>query len=103
MSTTPDTKPLPSWLTLTDEGVSIAFKYKAQVNDITVDKLFMRAPCIRDNRKAQAVANGDREMHEFHLFASLTDCPVKDIEGLKERDYRRLQEGYFRLVEETEL
>jgi hypothetical protein len=103
MSTTPETKPLPAWLVMTDEGVNITLKYKATVNDITVDKLFMRAPCIRDNRKAQTVANGDRELHEFHLFASLTDCPVKDIEGFKERDYRRLQEGYFRLVEETEL
>lgn len=103
MSTTPVPKALPSWLAMTDEGVNITLKYKTQVNGMTVDKLFMRAPSIRDNRNAQAIANGDRELHEFHLFSSLTECPVKEIEGLKERDYRRLQEGYFRLVDETEL
>lgn len=96
-------KPLPSWLTETADGMCVVLKYKSEINSITVDRLTMRAPSIKDNRVAKEQAGGDNEKHEIILFATLTEAGVKDIEGLKERDYRRLQEGYFRLVNEDEL
>lgn len=96
-------KPLPSWLTETADGMCVALKYKSEINGITVDRLTMRAPSIKDNRVAKEQAGGDNEKHEINLFATLTESGVKDIEALKERDYRRLQEGYFRLVNEDEL
>ncbi|MBP5144245.1 phage tail assembly protein [Pseudomonas chlororaphis] len=37
------------------------------------------------------------------MFSSLTTIPAADLETLKYRDYRRLQAGYFRLVDEDEL
>jgi hypothetical protein len=103
MTQAADAKQLPSWLKETEQGMSITLKYKSTVNGITVDKLSMRAPSIKDNRTAKDLAGGDNEKHELNLFATLTEAHVNDIEALKERDYRRLQEGYFRLVSEDEL
>lgn len=98
-----EVKPLPSWLKETGTGMCITLKYKPTVNGITVDRLNMRAPSIKDTRIAREMSGGDDEKLELNLFASLTECHVNDLDGLKERDYRRLQAGYFRLVNEDEL
>lgn len=98
-----EVKQLPSWLKETEAGMCITLKYKPTVNGVTVDRLNMRAPSIKDTRIAREIANGDDEKLEMNLFASLTECHVNDLDGLMERDYRRLQAGYFRLVNEDEL
>ena len=58
---------------------------------------------MRDVRAAQAISGNDAEQREMSLFASLTEVGIKDLESLKLLDYQRVQEGYFRLVEESEL
>lgn len=101
--TTATDKKIPSWLTLTDEGVTITLRYPTELNHVKTDKLVMRAPTIRDVRAANAVSGGDAEKRELQLFSSLTEIPTADLEGLKVVDYTRVQEGYFRLVDEGEL
>lgn len=98
-----ETTPLPSWIVLTDSGAIITLKYPVEINTLKVDKVTMRAPCVRDTRAAAAAANGSPEAHELHLFCSLIEAGRDDLDRMKQRDYRRLQEGYFRLVEEDEL
>ncbi|MEE4139266.1 phage tail assembly protein [Pseudomonas viridiflava] len=98
-----DEKPLPSWVVLTDSGAVITLKYPVEINTVKVNKVTMRAPCVRDNRAAAAAANGSAEAHEIALFCSLIEAGKDDLDRMSERDYRRLQEGYFRLVSEDEL
>ena len=52
---------------------------------------------------AGAVSGGDAEKRELQLFSSLTEVAPNELEGLKVVDYNRVQEGYFRLVDESEL
>lgn len=101
--TTSTEKKIPTWLNLTDEGVTITLRYPTELNHVKTDKLVMRAPTIRDVRAANAVSGGDAEKRELQLFSSLTEIPTGDLEGLKVVDYTRVQEGYFRLVDEGEL
>lgn len=96
-------KTVPKYLTLTDEGVSVALRYPTEFGGVKVDTLFLRAPTVRDVRAASATSGGDAEKREMSLFSSLSQMGVKDLEGLKLIDYSRVQEGYFRLVEEDEL
>ncbi len=91
-------QPLPKWMELTEEGFRISLKYPTELNGVQVDRLTMRAPCVRDVRAAQAASNGDAEQREMSLFASLTQTPEADLMSLKMVDYLRLQAGYFRLV-----
>jgi hypothetical protein len=91
-------KPLPKWLELTEDGFRIGLKCPTELNGVQVDRLTMRAPCVRDVRAAQAASNGDAEQRELSLFASLTQTPEADLVTLKVVDYMRLQAGYFRLV-----
>jgi len=97
------TKPLPKWLVLTDEGVTVTLFYKANFNGVVVDKLTMRAPCVRDMEAAKAAGGGDYEKMEKSLFCSLLTATDVELAGLKFKDYNRLQAGYFRLVEEDDL
>jgi len=89
---------LPKWMELTEEGFRISLKYPTELNGVQVDRLTMRAPCVRDVRAAQAASNGDAEQRELSLFSSLTQTSEADLVGLKMVDYMRLQAGYFRLV-----
>lgn len=101
--TTLTEKKIPTWLTLTDEGVTVTLRYPTELNSIKTDKLFMRAPTVRDVRTAQATSGNDAEQREMQLFAGLAEVSVKDLECLKLLDYQRVQEGYFRLVSEDQL
>ena len=101
--TTHTEKKIPTWLTLTDEGVTVTLRYPTELNSIKTDKLFMRAPTVRDVRTAQATSGNDAEQREMQLFAGLAEVSVKDLESLKLLDYQRAQEGYFRLVSEDQL
>ena len=96
-------KKTPSWLVLTDEGVTVTLRYPTELNNVKTDKLVMRAPTVRDVRAAGAASGGDAEKRELQLFSSLTEVGTSDLEGLKVVDYQRVQEGYFRLVDEGEL
>lgn len=92
----------PSWLTVTCDSVTVILTRPAEVNGVTVAKLSLRAPTVRDIRNAQGGA-GDEEQRELNLFASLAEVGVKDLEALTVKDYTRLQTGYFRLVQDDEL
>ena len=101
--TTATEKKTPTWLNLTDEGVTVTLRYPTELNSIKTDKITLRAPTVRDVRTAQATSGNDAEQREMQLFASLAEVSVKDLECLKLLDYQRVQEGYFRLVNEDEL
>lgn len=103
MTQVAEKKQTPSWMSITDEGVKITLKYPTEINQVKVGDLFMRAPNVKQIRAASAVSNGDPEAREMSLFSSLTEAPEKDLGELKFLDYKRLQEGYFRMVEEDEL
>ena len=101
--TTATEKKTPAWLNLTDEGVTVTLRYPTELNSVKTDQITLRAPTVRDVRTAQATSGNDAEQREMHLFASLAEVSVKDLECLKLLDYQRVQEGYFRLVNEDEL
>ena len=45
-------KPLPKWLALNDDGVTVTLAYKANISGVLVDKVVMRAPSVRDMEAA---------------------------------------------------
>jgi len=94
---------MPKWLEITSEGFSITLKHPTELCHAMVDKVAMRSPTVREVSAAEMASNGDAEKRELMLFSSLTMIPVEDLRSLKYRDYRRLQAGYFRLVDEDEL
>lgn len=96
-------KPLPKYLELTADRVTVRLSAPAQFNGIVSDKISLRAPTVRDVRAAQATGGADDEQRELNLFASLAEVGVKDLEGLTLKDYNRLQAAYFRLVQDDEL
>ena len=95
-------KKLPSWLELTEEGATITLRRAADINQIKVNRLSMRAPTVKDVQMATVQAGGDAEKRELILFASLTDAGSNDLVALGIVDYSRIQAGYFRLVEDDE-
>lgn len=97
--TNPNT--LPEWLELSADGAVVTLKYPLEVDGMKRDKITMRAPCLRDLRAASATANGDQEQLEVNLLCSLTQIGDKDLGAIKTVDYKRLQEGYFRLDNEV--
>lgn len=95
--------PLPSWLVLSDDGVTVTLKHKANLNGVLTDKLMMRAPSVKDVMAAKIAGNGDHEKVELNLFCSLLTATETELTSLKYKDYMRLQAGYFRLVEEDDV
>ncbi|GAB7529388.1 phage tail assembly protein [Pseudomonas sp. 3A(2025)] len=93
-------KPLPKYLTLTDDGVIITLSKPIELNSVAQDRITMRAPTVRDVRLANKTAEDDEEQREVNLFASLTGVGVNDFDAMAVKDYTRLQAGYFRLVRE---
>jgi hypothetical protein len=87
----------PSWLSLTTDQVLVTLSCPSEINGVTVDKLALRSPTVRDVRAANRDAGGDDEQRELVLFAGLAGAPVADLEGLKLVDFNRLQAGYFRM------
>lgn len=96
-------KPLPKYLNLAANGVTVTLSKPTEFNGVLADKITLRAPTVRDIRAASTTAAGDEEQAELNLFASLAEVGVKDLEGLALKDYTRLQSGYFRLVQDDEL
>jgi len=96
-------KPLPAWLAVSADGVTVTLKYPANLGGLLQDRLTMRAPCVRDVRAAEAVGGGDYEKMEISLFSSLLTATEAELMALKLVDYKRLQAGYFRLVDEDDV
>lgn len=90
-----DINKIPTWLTLTDEAAQVTLSYPCDINGMKVDQLTLRNPTIREVRAAGALSGDDDELRELTLFATLAEAGVKDLEGLKVRDYKRLQTATF--------
>ncbi|MBK3440651.1 phage tail assembly protein [Pseudomonas lactis] len=95
--------PLPAWLSLTAEGVTVTLVHKANFNGVVLDKLTMRAPSVKDVMGAKAAGGGDYEKMELNMFCSLLEATEAELLSLKYKDYKRLSVGYFRLVEEDDM
>ncbi|MCF5056834.1 phage tail assembly protein [Pseudomonas proteolytica] len=95
-----DLKKLPAWLVVTADSATVTLSRPSEINSVVVDRLTLRSPTVREVRAANATAGGDDEAREMHLFASLSESGIKDLEGLKLTDYQRLQAAYFRLVQD---
>jgi hypothetical protein len=89
---------LPAWLVLNTENAVVTLSRPSEVNGVKVDSLVLRAPLVREVRAADRAAGDDDELRELQLFASLAEAGLKDLEGLKVVDYRRLQAAYSNLV-----
>jgi hypothetical protein len=96
-------KPLPAWLQVAADGVTITLKHKVELAGVQVERLTMRAPCVRDVRAATAAGGGDDEKMEMSLFSSLLAATEAELLALKYVDYLRVQAGYFRLVSEGDV
>ena len=92
---------MPSWLSITTDNVLVTLSCPSEINGVTVDKLALRSPTVRDVRSANREAGGDDEQRELVLFAELAGAPVADLEGLKLVDFNRLQAGYFRMDQDN--
>lgn len=103
MTQTNASKPLPSWLSLTDAGVTVTLKGTINIGGVVTDRLTMRTPTVRDDRAAIAAANGDAQVYEINLLCSLLQATEQELGALSTRNYKRLMAGYFRMDEEDEL
>lgn len=88
---------LPKWLQLNDGLASVTLSRPIQVAGVTVDRLTLREPTVKEMRAATLQSNGDDEELEMNLFCTLASVTKSDLEGLLMRDYRRLQTAYFRV------
>ena len=95
-------KNLPAWLSLSALGAVVTLTRPSKANSIDVEMLNLRNPTVREVRAADRAANGDDEQRELMLFAGLAEVGLKDLEGLKLTDYRRVQTAYSHLVPKTD-
>ncbi|WP_447786375.1 phage tail assembly protein [Pseudomonas germanica] len=95
-------KNLPAWLSLSAVGAVVTLTRPSQANSIDVETLNLRNPTVREVYAADRAANGDDEQRELMLFAGLAEVGLKDLEGLKLTDYRRVQTAYSHLVPKTD-
>ncbi|MGN8102934.1 phage tail assembly protein [Pseudomonas sp. 22072] len=95
-------KAVPAWLSLTALAAVVTLTRPTNANGVLVETLTLRAPLVREVRAADRASNGDEEQRELMLFAGLAEVGVKDLEGLKLADYRRVQAAYAHLVPDTD-
>lgn len=95
-------KKVPAWLSLSALAAVVTLTRPSNANGVLVETLILRAPLVREVRAADRASNGDEEQRELMLFAGLAEVGVKDLEGLKLTDYRRVQAAYSQLVPETD-
>ncbi|MCF5228525.1 phage tail assembly protein [Pseudomonas sp. PA-5-4G] len=95
-------KEVPAWLSLSALAAVVTLTRPSNANGVLVETLTLRAPVVREVRAADKASNGDEEQRELMLFAGLAEVGVKDLEGLKLTDYRRVQAAYSHLVPETD-
>lgn len=103
MSNTEDKAKIPSFITLTETGVTVKLAKPVEANGVKVDVLTLREPTIRQLRTAKASSGGDREQEEIVLFSALAEISMADIDNMGVINYGRLQEGYFCVVKDNEL
>lgn len=103
MTHVPESKPVPSWLSLSDAGVTVTLKGSANIGGVITDRLTMRAPTVRDDLAAVAAGKGDSTVYELNLLCSLLEATESELKALSMRNYKRLLAGYFRMEEEDEL
>ncbi|MBA6044173.1 phage tail assembly protein [Pseudomonas carnis] len=95
-------KAVPAWLSLTALAAVVTLTRPSNASGVLVETLTLRAPVVREVRAADRASNGDDEQRELMLFAGLAEVGVKDLEGLKLADYRRVQAAYSHLVPDTD-
>ncbi len=95
-------KKVPAWLSLSALAAVVTLTRPSNANGVLVETFTLRAPVVREVRAADKASNGDEEQLELMLFAGLAEVGVKDLEGLKLTDYRRVQAAYSHLVPETD-
>ena len=93
----------PSWMVVSDAGVTITLSTPKSFHGITQQKLHMRSPTVREVRACQKAHPNDDLAVDAMLFASLSDVSEKELMELTLRDYERIKRGYFRMVDEDEL
>jgi len=103
MNTASEDKDLPSYLEVSDEGVTVTLKHKINISGVLTDRLTMRPPSVMDWRASKVAGGGDFEKQELSLFGSLLGLTEAELLSLKYKDYLRLSAGYFRLVEEDDV
>ena len=95
-------KKVPAWLSLSALAAVVTLTRPSNANGVLVETFTLRAPAVREVRAADKASNGDEEQRELMLFAGLAEVGVKDLEGLKLADYRRVQAAYSHLVPDTD-
>lgn len=94
--------PIPSWMKIDAQGVTVKLTVPSKVNGIEVDTIRLRSPTLKEVRTAQKANPGEDEKMELMLFSSLAEAGPGDLEGLKLKDYVRVQNAYFRMGEDDE-
>ena len=89
-----------AWLALSQdqESVTVTLSRPTEINGVKQDRITLRTPTVADLRNASKHSKGDVDAQDIFLFASLAECAPADIERLSIKDYNRIKEGYFRLV-----
>jgi len=96
-------EPIPSWMKIDAQGVTVKLTVPSKINGIEVDTIRLRSPTLKEVRAAQKANPGEDEKMELMLFSSLAEAGPSDLEGLKLKDYVRVQNAYFRMGEDDEL
>ncbi|STQ91722.1 phage tail assembly protein [Iodobacter fluviatilis] len=68
-----------------------------KLNDVLVNQLQLREPTVGDQLDVQVLGKSDAEREQL-MFARLCDCAPNDLRQLTLRDYKKLQDAYFRLL-----
>lgn len=95
-------KKIPRWLTVGADSATVKLSRPIDMNGVKQNQLTMRVPTVGDLRAAAKQNKDDKESQEITLFASLAGCAPADIERLSVADYGRVQEGYFRLIDDDD-
>lgn len=88
-------KKTEQWMKENDDGsVTVTLSRPLEVNGAKLATLTMREPLVRDHVAARK-SKGDAEDQEISLFANLCEVAQDDIQGLRAKDYARLQAVYL--------
>lgn len=93
----------PAWMVVTDEGVTLTLSTASTLNGVKQKQIILRSPTVREVRACQKAHPNDDLAVDTMLFASLASISEPDLLALTVKDYNRIKDGYFRLVEEDEL
>lgn len=94
---------VPDWMTVSAESVTVKLTVPSSFNGVKSDTITLRSPSLKDVRNCQKAHPNDEEAVDLMLFASLAEVGTSDMEGLKLKDYLRVQTAYFRVVAEDSI